>query len=277
MADQAKIDAAAFNAFEAAGWNSKAATYDDFFGRITARLVEPLLDAAGVGPESRVLDVATGPGYAAGRAAGRGASVVGIDVAEAMVALARRLHPQVDFRSGNAEALPFADGSFDAVVGNFVLLHLGDPERAASELARVLVPGGRIALTVWDMPERMRVLGVVLDAVGAAGAPAPPELPVGPPFFRFADDDEFTSLLLQHGLVEAQVRSISFVHPVESAGELWEGLMASTVRTSALILAQPEPVQQRIRAALDRAVEPYAVDGRLELPVSVKLASARKP
>ena len=59
-----------------------------------------------------------------------------MDVAQAMVALARRLHPDVDFRQADAHALPFEDSSFDAVVGNFVILHLGRPEQAAAEFVR---------------------------------------------------------------------------------------------------------------------------------------------
>jgi ubiquinone/menaquinone biosynthesis C-methylase UbiE len=178
---EARIDPDAFNAFEAAGWHAKAAGYDDFFGEITGRVVEPLLDAAAVGPGDRVLDVATGPGYAAAVAAERGARVVGVDVAEGMLELARRLHPGLDFRPGSAEELPFPDWSFDAVVGNFVMLHLGRPEQAAAEFARVLVPGGRVALTVWDVPSAARFLGVFLDAVAEAGASPPDEIPVGPP------------------------------------------------------------------------------------------------
>src|SRR4051812_19143400 len=126
------------DAFEAAGWEARSAGYDDFFGRITPRLVEPLLEAAAVRSGSRVLDVATGPGYVAARAAQRGAAVVAIDLSESMLALARRLHPALDVRRGDAEALPFDDGAFDAVVGSFVLLHLGRPEQGAREFARVL-------------------------------------------------------------------------------------------------------------------------------------------
>ena len=167
---QPTVDADAFNAFEAAGWQRQAAGYDEFFGPITTRLVEPLLDAAELGRGARLLDVASGPGYVAAKAAERGASVVGVDIADAMISLARRLHPQLEFRSGDAEALPFPDASFDAVVGNFVILHLGRPEQAAAEFARVLADGGRLALTVWDVPERARFLGVLLDAIAAAGA-----------------------------------------------------------------------------------------------------------
>lgn len=112
---QGRIDPDAFNAFEAAGWEERALAYDRFFGSTTSQAVEPLLDAASVAAGTRVLDIATGPGYVAGQAARRGASVVGVDVAAAMVALARRLHPGLEFREADAHALPFEDASFDAV------------------------------------------------------------------------------------------------------------------------------------------------------------------
>jgi SAM-dependent methyltransferase len=271
------VDADAFNAFEAAGWQRQAAGYDEFFGPITTRLVAPLLDAAEVGRGARVLDVASGPGYVAAKAAEREASVVGVDIAEAMISLARRLHPQLEFRSGNAEALPFPDGSFDAVVGNFVLLHLGRPERAAAEFARVLAAGGRLALTVWDLPERARLLGVLVEAVAAAGASPPRDIPVGPPILRFSDEEEFARLLRGRRLEDIEVRTISFTHHESSPDALWRGLLRGSVRTSALILRQPSETQRQIRTAFDHIVEQYQAGARLELPVSVKLASARKP
>jgi ubiquinone/menaquinone biosynthesis C-methylase UbiE len=137
-----RIDLDAFTAFEVAGWDAKASGYDDYLGQVTGRLVEPLLDAVAVRRGVRLVDVASGPGYAAARAAERGALVVGIDISEEMVALASALHPQLDFRVAGAEALPFPDDSFDAVVGNFALLHFARPELAAAEFSRVLAPGG---------------------------------------------------------------------------------------------------------------------------------------
>ncbi len=189
-----------------------------------------------------------------------------------MVALARERHPTLEFRQANAEALPFPDASFDAVVANFLILHLGRPERATAEFARVLVPGGRLALTAWDVPEQARFLGVFLDAVAAAGASPPGDLPRGPDFFRFSRDEEFAALLRGAELENIEVETIAFTLPVSSADQLWEGLLAGTVRTSALILRQTHETQRRIRAAFDRIVSEYQTDDGVELPVSVKLA-----
>jgi 2-polyprenyl-3-methyl-5-hydroxy-6-metoxy-1,4-benzoquinol methylase len=131
------IDSDAFNAFEAAGWEARAESYHRHLGAMTAPVIEPLLDAAGVARGRRVLDVATGPGYAAAACAVRGASVVGVDVAGAMVALARRLRPELEFRQADAERLPFGDGEFDTVTAIEALEHVEDPEAVLAEMARV--------------------------------------------------------------------------------------------------------------------------------------------
>jgi ubiquinone/menaquinone biosynthesis C-methylase UbiE len=276
MAAERPVDADAFNAFEAVGWERQAPTYDAFFGRITTRLVDPLLDAASVAAGSRVLDVATGPGYAAAAAAKRGASVVAVDVAPAMVELARRLHPGLDVRQADAETLPFDDRSFDAAVSNFVVPHLGRPERAVAELVRVLTDGGALALTTWDAPDRMRVLGVFLESFAEAGATPPDDLPVGPPFFRFADDATFAGLLGDQGLTDIDVRTVEFTHRVSDADELWNGMLTSTVRTSATFFGQLESTRSAIREAFDRRVVEFERGDQLELPVSAKVASGRR-
>ncbi len=260
-------DLGAFDAFEAAGWERRVAGYDDFFRPITSRLVVPLLDAAGVTDGSRVLDVGSGPGYVAAGAVARGASVVGVDVAGSMVALARARVPEAVFVEGRADDLPAGDASFDAVTAGFVLLHIGRPEAAVAEFARVLAPGGRLALTVWDVPARARFIGVMLDAVAAAGVTPPASVPAGPPMFRFSDEDEMRALLT--AWVDVRVETVSFPITFASADALWDGVVGGTVRVSPLIAAKPDAV----RAAFDRIVG----EEGLELDVSVKLASARSP
>jgi SAM-dependent methyltransferase len=271
------VDLDAFDAFEAAGWEEKAAAYERFFGVITSRVVEPLLAAASVAVGTRVLDVATGPGWVAAQAAERGASVVGVDVAEAMIARARSAHPELDFRQPDAHELPFGDASFDAVVGNLAVMHLSRPERAMGEFARVLRPGGRLALTAWAHPSQHRLAGVFVDALAQARAMPPADLPPGPDFFRFSDDEEFAAALRQQGLASPAATAITFVVRFASADELWNGMLDATVRVAALITLQPEEVRQRIRAAFDRVAGGYRRGDVLEVPVAVKLAAARKP
>lgn len=271
------VDSAAFTRFEQDGWSRVAAGYHRFFTPVTGLAVEPLLDAARITAGSTVLDVATGPGDLAAHAAARGASVVGVDIAEPVVALATRLHPDLDVRRADAHDLPFADGAFTAVVANFLLPHLGDHACAVAEMVRVLAPGGRLAVSTWDAAERAAVLGVVVAAVAEAGAAPPRHLPPGPPFFAYSDDAALAGLLRGPGLREVEIERLSFTHHVESADELWDGVLGGTVRTSALVEGQPPEVRRRIRAAFDRLAAGYTAGTGLVLPVSVKIASGRVP
>jgi SAM-dependent methyltransferase len=268
------IDADAFDAFEAAGWDATAAGYEHYWPALTSRLSDPLLDAVGAGPDVRVLDVACGPGHLGGRAAERGATAVGVDIAEPMIEIARRHFPRVEFRQGDGQALPFPDRCFDAVVSNLGLPHFGRPERAVAEFGRVMTSGGRLALTCWNDPARARLVGILLEAAQEVGVAPPPTVPAGPNFFRFAVDAELESLLKD--FVGVDVRTVEFTHSVDTADELWEGLLHGTVRTSAVIRGQPDDVVRRIRAGFDRRVDGYRIGEAYLLPVSFKLASARR-
>jgi SAM-dependent methyltransferase len=235
-----------------------------------------LLDAAEVGAGTRVLDLATGPGYVAASAAKRDAVAVGIDVAGSMVELARELHPEVEFRQASAVELPFEDETFDAVVGNFMILHVGEPERAASEAVRVLKTPGRIALSTWDVPDRARLFWVVLAAIEDAEATAPMDIPMGPSIFRFSSEPEFNSLLEGAGFGDIEVQTVEFTHTFESGTLVWDGIVEGTVRTRALVMAQDEDVQRRIRNAFEARIREFASNGGVELPISVKIASGQK-
>ena len=271
-------EAEAFKVFEAEGWSAQAGTYDGLTGAITNRLAESLLDAAGVRPHWRVLDVATGPGYVAGRAAARGARVVGIDLAEGMLELARQRVIGVELRRADAEELPFDDASFDAVLGGFVINHLPHPQLALAEAERVLVSGGQVAFSVWDRPERMRVIGVVKEAIETADVDCGYALPLGGPDpYRFADEREFRALLEGADFVGVAVEAVELTHRVAGTKELLWGILGSSVRTAARLRAQDAVARRRTSAALECTVEPYRTsDGALELPVAAKLASGAK-
>jgi len=271
------IDQEAFQQFEHDGWEEKATGYHRYFTEVSRHNIEPLLDAAGVRPGSRVLDIGCGAGMLAAAAAARAASVIGFDMAEEMVKLARRLHPRLQFEQGLADALPCSDGQFDAVVGNLLLPHLPDPDAALRELSRVLAPGGRLALSMWSSPATSRFLGIVLDAVAFARAPAVPGIPPGPPPWRFSDEKELQRLLSRAGLKSTEIRTIAFRQPVESVDALWDAMLTGTVRTASLVAGQPEEVQRRIRASFDELARPYRIGKGLQVPVSFKIASGTKP
>lgn len=265
-----------FNRFEKSMWEQRAGDYAEAFEALTALSIQPLLDAAGVHTGSEVLDVGTGPGFVAAAAAARGARVTGIDVAEAMVEIAHRRVPGGAFRLGSAEELPLPDAVFDAVVGNFVLLHLGHPERGAAEAHRVLRPGGRCAFTVWASAAANRALGVFHDAVDAAGVVPSADIPQGPPMFRFGNHDAFAEVLRDASFTDIRIEECSGTLRVDP-GTWWNCVLRSTPRTGALIARQAPEARAEVRRRYDALVAPYADDGDVVLPVAAVLASGVVP
>ena len=109
------------------------------------KLFDELLDLTGVGAETRLLDIACGSGYAAALAAARGADVTGIDIAPALLEIARERTPDGSFLEAEMDALPLPDAQFDVVIAVNGFQFALDPASAFAEAARVLVPGGRLA------------------------------------------------------------------------------------------------------------------------------------
>jgi SAM-dependent methyltransferase len=276
MSAKEDFDAGAFHAFEHAGWESNVPAYETAFSRLTIQSIELLLDAVGLGAGMRLLDVATGPGYVAAAAAARGASVTAIDFSAPMIARARKLHPSVEFREGDAEALPFPDRSFDAVVMNYGMLHFPRPEVAMAEAARVLEPAGRFAFTVWAKPEEAVGFGIILNAVQTHGNPAVP-IPSGPPFFRFSDPGECERTLREAGFSEIRVDRIAQVWRFDEPDGPFDAIFNGGVRMGAILRAQSSEAFAAIRNAAREATKKFIRDGRIELPMAAVLASAVKP
>ncbi len=272
-----EIDAQAFDEFEAAGWELVAGRYGELLSPITSQAIEPLLDAAGVRAGMRVLDVGTGPGDAAAAAVARGADATGVDIAAAMVELASRRHPGAVFVQGSATELPFADGTFDAAVGNVVILHVGEPERAAQELARVLVPGGGVALSTWDVPERSPLFGALVGAVADADVSPSSDVPHGPSFFQFGEDDVFRGLLLGAGFTDVEIGSVTFDFSLRSADELMTLVAEATVRMGALLRAGDDSQRARMRESLGQRIAPWRRGDHYAVPAPMKIGAGTKP
>jgi len=264
-----------FHTFEQSGWQRAAAQYGGAFGSVTSQTTPSLLKAVGAGPGVRLLDVATGPGYVAEAAAAAGASAVGLDFAQAMVALARQRCPSIPFDEGDAEALPYDDACFDAVTINFGVLHLARPDTALAESARVLASGGRCGFTVWASPDVAVGFGLVLRAVEAHGR-TDVSLPEGPPFFRFSDPEECRRTMRAVGFADPEVVQLPLVWRVESADAVYEAFVGGAVRTAALLQAQSPDASAAIRRAVREGVERYRGERGIEIPMPAVLASATK-
>lgn len=131
-------------------WGAGGQAYDRISRQI-ADAIEHAVDRLDPRAGERILDAGTGTGWTARRVAARGARVTGIDIGAGVIEAAAKLDPTgaIDFRVADTEALHFPDGHFDGVISTFGVMFTGNPERAARELARVVRPGGRLALTTW--------------------------------------------------------------------------------------------------------------------------------
>jgi SAM-dependent methyltransferase len=270
------LEAEQFKKFELQGWENIPDGYHEAFGQLTPQAIEPLLDAARVKRGMAFLDIASGPGYVAAAAAKRGAVVLGVDFSAAMVAHAKTLHDDVEFREGDAEELPLGNGLFGAAAMNFGILHLGQPDRAIAEAYRVLRSGGRFAFSVWAPPEETIGFGIVLRAVELHGEPRV-ELPEGPPFFRFSDAKECTRSLIAAGFESPKVTKIAQRWRLAASDGLFNAMKDSTVRTAGLLRAQKPTVLNKIRDAIATELKEYTKGDVVTLPMPALIASGLKP
>jgi ubiquinone/menaquinone biosynthesis C-methylase UbiE len=233
-----------------------------------------LVQAAGVVPGQAVLDVGCGTGVvaraAADRMGGRG-RVVGLDLNEGMLTVARRLRADIEWRRGDAAELPFEAGCFDVVLCQAALMFFPDRAKALREMARVAADGGTVALQVWDRLEAQpgyQPLDEIL--LRHAGQEA---MDLERSYWALEDLDLVSALLEAAGLRVTATRTRVGTVRFASADDL--------VRTE----VQGTPLGERISADGYRrlledaraALRPFATeDGKLELPIQGHLIAARK-
>lgn len=168
------------NETPAATWSSGGHAYDEI-SRGIADAIEHCINRLAPRANESILDVATGTGWTARRLADRGFDVTGVDYAPDVVAAAeafgRARGLDIAFDHGDAEALPYPDGSFDAVISTFGVMFVQRPEDAASELARVCRPGGRLALAAWTADGSIFEMFKIIKAYMPEPAGTPPPSP----------------------------------------------------------------------------------------------------
>ena len=264
----------AVRAFEHAGWQRAAARYNGTFAQATAPFVAPLLDAAGVAANQRVLDLACGPGHVAAAAAVRGAIAHGLDFSAAMVGIARNAYPEIAVTEGDAEDLPYADGAFDAVVSSFGIHHVPRPDAALAECSRVLAPGGHVAFTVWALPAQNVAWALVFDAIARHGDRAATDAP--PPGGSLSEPEDCLRLLAAAGLADARAEIVHAEWPLPDAHALLAALSAGTVRMAALIAAQEPSALPAIVAGIERQAGRFRRGDHLAIPIAAVLARGCK-
>lgn len=177
-------------------WSSGGAAYDRI-SRGIADAIEHAVVRLNPQPGEHILDLATGTGWTSRSLARRGAQVIGVDIAAELLAAARDLgsHDQlpIDYRLGDAEALPFEAGQFDAVISTFGVMFAGKPEAAAAEIARIVRPGGRVALNTWLPDSNVFKMFLVMKGYMAA----PPQ-PAPPSPFEWGKQERVIELLGRH-------------------------------------------------------------------------------
>ena len=262
MAIEKSEDPKAFHEFEQSGWEANFGGYDLHFSSVTTQVVEPMLDAAGVTAGMHVLDLCCGPGMLAREAVARGASVVGLDFAREAVRAAGESCPEAKFIEGNAEALPFEDNSFDAVVCGFGIIHLPNPDSALREPCRVLRTDGRAVFSVWEAPGPENGFGLLLGAIKAHGDLNVP-LPHGPDIFQFSEPARLKRALEETGFRDVETMTAPQIWRVGGPSDMITALIEGTVRTRALYLAQTDSARATIEAALAEGISrfPKVEDG----------------
>jgi SAM-dependent methyltransferase len=256
-------------------WAGRAEAFRASFAKLCAHTAPALLDAAGAGPGTRLLDVGTGSGTVAAAACARGALVSAVDAEPGMVALAQRAAPEAEVSVAVLPDLPFAPGTFDGAVANFVINHVGRPAEAAAALRAVTRAGGRVAATIWCSPAGAG--HELLDrAVAEAGAAKPANLPRLAPANDFPQTaDGFAALFKGAGLADVTCTPADWDH-LADPGEWWGGAAAGVGLIGQTVSRQEPGTIRQIKAAYDRLVPEYlGADGRLVLRYHALLATGR--
>ena len=268
------FDPEAVRAFEHASWQRAASVYEATFASATAPFIEALLDAAQVTRGSHMLDIACGPGFLASAGRARGAIARGLDFAPAMLAVARVRDAAVQFDEGDAEALPYADATFDAVVANFGIHHVPRPLFALREAHRVLRAGGRVAFSFWAEPIENVAWKLVFEAVARHGdrAAARTLAPGG----GFGTAAQCADALREVGFADCTTRLVHATWQHRDAHALVTALRAGTARMAAMLDAQRPDAIAAIIANIAENAERYRGADGIAVPIAAVIASGAR-
>jgi ubiquinone/menaquinone biosynthesis C-methylase UbiE len=249
------------------------ATYDSFMGRYSRVLGVVFADLAGVRRGDTALDVGCGPGALTAVLVERLGTdaVAACDPSPQFVTECAVRHPGLRIEHGRAESIPFATGHFDHALAQLVLHFVSDPDAAASELMRVVRPGGQVSACVWDFDDGMELLRCFWDAALEVDPAAPDEAGT----MRFGRAGEIAQLFESAGMDEVAETTLRVSSSYAGFDELWNGFLAGVGPAGAYCVSLAENDRRRLRTALFRRLgEP---PGSFTLGAVARAATARTP
>lgn len=208
-------------------WNLVAEGYVETTMEILAAYAEEAITASRLQPGGTILDVACGPGTLACKVAGEAEMVHGIDFSQAMLdCFARRIehegHRNVVLHQGDAQALPYADNSFDAAFSMFGLMFFPDRGKGFAEIHRVLKSDGIIAVTSWAPVDQSPAMQMLFGAVRTIK----PDLPEPQRAIDTLENPQlFEQEMGEAGFREVEIRCVTKSFPVQSISEFWESMV----------------------------------------------------
>lgn len=228
-----------------------ADAYLRFMGRYSAPLAEQFVDLVDVAATDHVLDVGCGPGVLTAPLVDRcGADhVAAADPSEPFVAAVAERFPGVDVRRAGAEAMPFADATFDKALAQLVVSFMSDPVEGLREMGRVTRPGGVVAASVWDLAGGSGPLSVLWDAAVELDPSAPHERTRAG-----GSEGQLAALATSAGLADVRSTSLTVGLPFASFEQWWapyeDGVGPAGSYVASLDAPAREALRERCRTTL---------------------------
>jgi len=263
-----------FAEIERDGWNERASVYEHTTAHATTQAIPALLNAVQPRFGSRLLDICSGPGFAAGAAAAIGCDATGVDFAEEMVKSATEKFPNCHFVTGDAQTLDQESTSFDAAICNFGVFHFAEPELAIKEAARVLKTGGRYAWSQWQGPDKSAFFSTIFNAV-MNNANMEVGLPPAPPPFRFSDTEVANAAMEAAGFKNIQSNEVSIVLPAPT-DTFMDFFKKFSVRMTMVLDRQDPTVNQAIEGEIMAGLAQFDEGGLLQIPMPAIVVSGTK-
>ena len=264
---------------EMSGWE----TWHDWHVRTMQPSIDWFCNAIAAAPGMVVLDVACGtgiPSLAIAELVAPNGEVVTIDVSAAMIGAVRRKAEAAGIRNMrhremDGVALDFPDASFDAVTCKEGIIFCSDPVRALAEIRRVLKPGGRFALTAWDVLEKCHFFNTIFGPVSKALGRPPPD-PNGPGPFRLARPGEFERVLSAAGFTDFSIESREVFLEFDSLDQHWLSTSAMAAAVEAANATLPPDELAALKRTIADALAPFMTGERIRVPNLARCATGTR-